>query len=463
MPQSGYTGSGSAERLRAAFRAGRTRPLEWRIKQLRCLEAMLVEQEGPLIKALAADVAKPEIEGWASELASTMGEVRLARRKLKSWAKDRRLAIPASHRPGRAWVHSEPLGVALIIGPWNFPIQLLLSPLAGAIAAGNCAVIKPSELAPETSAALAQFLPQYLDDSAFEVVEGGVEASTDLLAQKWDHIFYTGNGVVGRIVAQAAARNLTPTTLELGGKSPVVVASDADLRVAARRIAWGRFFNAGQVCMAPDYVLVESSVRKNFVEEVARAVATFYGADPTRSPDFGRIVNQHHFERVTGLIDAGGYERLAMGGQRDAVTRYIAPTVLDGVDDGAPVMAEEIFGPVLPIRPVRDVREAVEYVNARPKPLAAYVFTSSRDTARLVERRTSSGALGVNNVVLHATAPHLPFGGVGESGMGSYHGRWGFDTFSHQKAVLTKSTRLDVPLAYPPYTERKSRLVRRLL
>jgi aldehyde dehydrogenase (NAD+) len=431
--------------------------------QLRALEALLTEQEEVLLDALAADVAKPPVEAWASELASTVAEVRVARKKLNSWTKDQRVRIPLSHRPGRAWVHSEPLGVALIVGPWNFPVQLLLTPLVGAIAAGNCAVLKPSELAPHTSAVLAQLVPRYLDSDAFAVVEGGVEVSTDLLAQKWDHIFYTGNGVVGRIVAEAAARHLTPTTLELGGKSPVFVTEDADLRVAARRVAWGRFFNAGQVCMAPDYVLVDEKVRADFVKQLALAVRDFYGRDPKASPDFGLIVSDRHFQRVTGLIDAGGYERVAFGGHRDPATRYIAPTVLDGVQDDAPVMADEIFGPVLPVRPVRDLHEAINFVNERPKPLAAYVFTRSRSVARQVEHRTSSGALGINNVVLHATAPHLPFGGVGGSGMGAYHGRWGFDTFSHQKAVLTKSARVDPPLAYPPYTERKARLARWLL
>jgi aldehyde dehydrogenase (NAD+) len=347
-----------------------------------------------------------------------------------------------------------------VIAPWNYPVQLLLCPMVAAIAAGNCVVGKPSEVSMHTSATLARLVPEYLDPDCVAIVEGGVDETQALLAEQFDHIFYTGNGQVGRVVMEAAAKHLTPVTLELGGKSPVIVAADADLDVAAHRVAWGKFLNAGQTCIAPDYALVAREVEQPFVERIAQVVKEFYGPDPKASPDYARIVNDRHFRRLEALMDDG---TAVLGGEVDAEQRYIAPTVLREVAPDAPVMAEEIFGPLLPVLAVDDVDEAIQFVNDRDRPLALYVFSGSGAVRDDVLARTTSGGAGVNATVLQVAVPDLPFGGVGASGMGAYHGRAGFDTFSHHKAVLKKSTRLDPKFAYPPYTKRKARILRRFL
>jgi aldehyde dehydrogenase (NAD+) len=368
--------------------------------------------------------------------------------------------LPLAQRPGRGRVVREPLGVVLVIAPWNYPVHLALLPVIGAIAAGNCVVVKPSEVSAHTSATLARLVPEYLDPDCIAVVEGGVRETTALLERRFDHIFYTGNGNVGRVVMGAAAKHLTPVTLELGGKSPVIVADDADLDVAARRIAWGKFLNAGQTCVAPDYALVARSVKDELIDELARSVTEFYGTDPKGSPDYARIVNDRHFHRLDALLGDGAH---AVGGDTDPEQRYIAPTVLDHVAVDAPVMEDEIFGPLLPVLPVDDVDEAIGFVNERPHPLALYLFSRSNAVRDRVVASTTSGGVGVNATVLQTAVPPLPFGGVGASGTGAYHGRAGFETFSHRKAVLAKSTRVDPRLAYPPYSRRKERWLRRLL
>jgi aldehyde dehydrogenase (NAD+) len=347
-----------------------------------------------------------------------------------------------------------------VIAPWNYPVQLLLVPMADALAAGNCVVGKPSEVSAHTAATLARLVPKYLDPESVAIVEGGAPETGELLAQRFDHVFYTGNGRVGQVVMEAAAKHLTPVTLELGGKSPVIVADDADLDVAARRITWGKFLNAGQTCVAPDYALVGRSVAAPLVDRIGRAITRFYGPDPIDSADYARIVNERHFRRLDGLLGDG---TPVVGGGTDPEQRYIAPTVLEGVALDAPVMDDEIFGPLLPIIPVDDVDEAIAFVNGRPRPLALYVFSRSGDVQQRVLDHTTSGGAAVNATVLQLAVPDLPFGGVGGSGIGAYHGRAGFETFSHQKSVLKKSTRFDPGLAYPPYTKRKERWLRRLL
>lgn len=451
------------ERLRATFRSGVTRPVAWRRDQLRALIRMLTEGEEELLAALAADLGKPAVEGWSTEIALPIADIEDTLKRLDGWVRPERVPTPMAQRPGRSWIVREPLGVALVIAPWNYPLQLLVLPLAAALAAGNCVIVKPSELAPATSAAIARLLPRYTDPAAVHVVEGGVAETTELLAQRLDHIFYTGNGRVGRIVMRAAAEHLTPVTLELGGKSPAIVAADADVPVAARRIAWGKFLNAGQTCVAPDHVLVHRAVHDRFVAELRTAVRQFYGEDPRSSPDYGRIVNDQHFTRVTGLLDAGGYANLVTGGQRDAASRYLAPTVVDGVRDDAALMAEEIFGPVLPVLPVEDVAAAVDRVNAADKPLALYAFTGDQATVRQIVDGTSSGGVVINHTLLHLSVPGLPFGGVGASGMGAYHGRHGFEVFSHRRAMLAKPAKPDLPVQYPPYTGWKRRVLRKVL
>jgi len=448
--------------LRATYAEGTTRPLGWRVDQLKGLLRLLDEGEDELLGALATDLGKPRLEGWSADLAVTAAEVRYSLAHIKRWSRPERVRLPLLAFPGRGSIHPEPLGVALVIAPWNYPVQLLLTPMAAAISAGNCVVGKPSEVAPATSAALARLVPRYLDPNAVVIVEGGAAETTALLAERWDHIFYTGNGAVGRLVARAAAEHLTPVTLELGGKSPVLVDADADLRVAARRIAWGKWMNAGQTCIAPDHALVHEGVVDELTERIVAAVTEFYGTDPKASADYARIVNDRHFLRLSGLVDDGGHE-VVHGGERDAADRYLSPTVVARVVDEAAVMAEEIFGPILPILPVADIDEAIDRVSRQDKPLALYAFSRSSATAARIVERTSSGAVCLNGTILQLCVPSLPLGGVGASGYGSYHGRAGFDTFTHRKAVLAKAVHPDLKLPYPPSSGLKERVLRRLL
>ncbi|MFF8097685.1 aldehyde dehydrogenase family protein [Streptomyces sp. NPDC016675] len=423
-------------RLRATFRTGRTKPVAWRTAQLRRLRALLTEQGPELEAALHADLGKSAAEAQRTEIGFTVREIDHTLDHLTDWLRPEPAPVPAHlGADATAWTQYDPLGVVLVIAPWNYPVQLLLAPVAGALAAGNAVVAKPSELAPATSAVLARLLPEYLDAEAVAVVEGGVPETTALLAERFDHIFYTGNGTVGRIVMRAAAEHLTPVTLELGGKSPAFVDRDADLDVVAARLAGGKFLNAGQTCVAPDYVLTDPETAAALEPALVRAVEALYGADPAGSAEYARIVNERHFDRLAGLLDSG---RVVVGGDSERARKYIAPTVLADVAPDAPVMREEIFGPILPIVTVSGVDEAIAFVNDRDKPLALYVFSASDGTRERFAAETSSGGLGHGLPLAHLTVSDLPFGGVGESGMGSYHGRWSIETFSHRKAVLKK-------------------------
>jgi aldehyde dehydrogenase (NAD+) len=444
-------------RLRASFEAERTRPLAWRRSQLERLRALLDDHGEELVEALQADLHKPELEARAADVSSVKSEIRLALKNLARWTKPKRVGgMPFL---GRSQIVHEPLGVVLVIAPWNYPVQLLLSPLVGALAAGNAVVLKPSELTPHTSAALAKHVPDYLDTEAVALVEGGVEETTALLAERFDHIFYTGNGSVGRIVMEAAARHLTPVTLELGGKSPCIVDDDVDVEVTARRIAWGKFINAGQTCIAPDYLLVHEDREEALVEALAKVIREFYGDDPKQSSDFARIVNGRHHQRVARLLKDGD---VVVGGQVDENLNYVAPTLLRNVSADSDVMREEIFGPVLPVLKVKDMPEAIRFVNQREKPLALYVFSNDERVQQEVIERTSSGGACVNGTILHLANPQLPFGGVGPSGMGAYHGRYSFETFSHRKSVLRRKLKRDPRFLYPPYGKWKTRLARKL-
>ena len=437
-----------------------TRPLEWRYQQLDALAQMLRDHAERFTEALAADLGKSETEAWTTEIGFSLNDIAHQRHHLKGWAKPRRVRTPLLFQPGRSRIVPEPKGVALIIAPWNYPLQLLAAPMAAAIAAGNAIVAKPSELAPNVSDALVELSATYLDDRVIRVVAGGVEESTDLLAQRFDHILFTGGTRVGKVVMRAAAEHLTPVTLELGGKSPAIVAADADLGVAARRLAWGKFTNAGQTCIAPDYVLVERGVRDRLLEEMTSAISDFYGSDPRESGDYGRIINAGHHDRLSDLLGDDRNGHLHTGGVTDAADRYISPTILLDPDPEAPIMREEIFGPILPVVTVDSIDGAIAAVNARPKPLALYVFSGDDDLVDDVLSRTSSGGAGVNNTLLHIGPPDLPFGGIGSSGMGAYHGQTGFDTFSHLRSVYERRVTPDSSLLYPPYTELKQRIIR---
>jgi aldehyde dehydrogenase (NAD+) len=446
--------------LRRYFQTGATRPLSWRLSQLDALEHLLMEREQDIIAALQADLRKPETEAYLSEVAAIQSELRFARKRLARWMRPERVSTPLVAQPGRSFVYREPLGVVLIIAPWNYPFQTVVLPMLGALAAGNCVVVKPSEVAAHTSALLAEWLPKYLDRDAVKVMEGGVPETTALLREKWDHIFYTGNGTVGRIVMEAAAKHLTPVTLELGGKSPCIVDETADLDTTAKRIVFGKFFNAGQTCVAPDYVLVQESVHDALVNRLVATIREFYGDDPQKSPDFGRIINERHHARLTRLLDGMS---VVTGGVTDTPDRYIAPTILRDVREDDPVMQEEIFGPILPVISVLTVDDAIAYINRGPKPLALYVFSRDKRAQERVIASTSAGGSTVNHVWLHLGVPHLPFGGVGDSGTGAYHGRHSFETFSHRRAVLKKPALPDPPLLFPPYSSSKLRWIKRLL
>ncbi len=451
----------SVSALRAAFDAGRSRSLSWRMTQLDGLARMLEVEEGPILDALREDLGKPRLEGWAAEVSDAAAGIRFVKKNIKKWMKPRRVATGIAALPGKSQIFQEPLGVVLIIAPWNYPFSLCINPLVGALAAGNCALIKPSEIAPATSALIARLLPLYVDAQCVTVIEGGVPETTELLAQRFDHIFYTGNGTVGRVVMQAAAQHLTPVTLELGGKSPCIIDEHVDLEVAVKRIAWAKFYNCGQTCVAPDYVLVHQNVHQRFMSLLAQTIREFWGQDPQSSQDFGRIVNARHHRRLMALLPGSG--EIFVGGKHDESACYIAPTVLTKVPEHAPIMQDEIFGPILPVLPVASLEHAIGFANARPKPLALYLFSSRDESFQQVVARTSSGGMVVNHAMLHLTVAGLPFGGVGPSGMGAYHGKHSFDTFSHSKAVLKKPTMLDATIMYPPYTASKERWMRRLM
>ncbi|MFS8201528.1 aldehyde dehydrogenase family protein [Streptomyces sp. CWNU-52B] len=423
-------------RLRATYRSGRTKPVAWRTGQLRRLREMLTEDGTEIAAALHADLGKSSTESFRTEIDFVVREIDHTLEHLDDWLRPQPAPVPARLGADAAgWTRYDPLGVVLVIAPWNYPVQLLLAPMLGALAAGNAVVVKPSELAPATSAVLARLLPRYLDTEAVAVVEGAVPETTALLAERFDHIFYTGNGTVGRIVMTAAARHLTPVTLELGGKSPAFVDRGTDLAVVAERLARGKFLNAGQTCVAPDYVLTDPATARALEPALAKAVEALYGADASRSTEYGRIVNERHFDRLSGLLGSG---RVVVGGDSDRGAKYIAPTVLADVEPDAPVMGEEIFGPILPIVTVPGLDEAIDFVNDRDKPLALYAFTESDTTRERLAAETSSGGLGLGLPLAHLTVSDLPFGGVGESGMGNYHGRYSIETFSHRKAVLEK-------------------------
>ena len=445
------------ESARATFDTGITRPRAWRVATLRQLRALVQRHEARLLDALAADFGKPRFEAWATEIGFVLTEIDHTVAQLDRWMAAEKVPTPVAFKPGSSRIIPEPLGVACVIAPWNYPVQLLLLPMVAAISAGNAVVGKPSELSPAAADAVALMIAE-LGDPAVALVLGGVAETTELLTHRFDHILYTGNGRVGRIVMRAAAEHLTPVTLELGGKSPAIVSRHADIEVSARRIAWGKFINAGQTCIAPDYVLVEQPVHDAFVAELSRQVTAFYGVDPQASPDLARIVSAPQFHRLEKLLDAG---TVAVGGLTDADSRYIAPTVLTGITRADPVMGEEIFGPILPVIAVESLDEAIAFVNADDKPLALYSFSSDSDENERVLAGTTSGGVCINGTLMHISNPHLPFGGVGSSGMGAYHGKFGFDTFSHRRAVHTRSTKVDPALLYPPYSSAKTKVMRR--
>jgi len=441
------------------FNTGVTRNLSFRRAMLLRLERAVRCHEEELLAALKADLGKSRFEGYATELGVVYSELRTARRCLAQWAEPRRAAIPLSQFPARARVLREPCGAALILAPWNYPVQLVLVPLISALAAGCTAVVKPSEHAPAAAAVLSQLLGSTFQREYVAVAEGDSAVSAALTRLPFDKIFFTGSPAVGRQVMAAAAENLTPVTLELGGKSPVLLAPDADVKLAARRVAWGKFLNAGQTCVAPDHVWVTSGQRDPFVRELRRVLRDFFGEQALDSPSLPRIVNEAHFDRLCSYLDQGV---VAVGGETDRVARKISPTVLLDVEPGDSVMEEEIFGPILPVLTYDSVDDYLAWQQKQPRPLAFYLFTRDRKLERRALSSLSFGGGCVNDTVVHLAVPGLPFGGVGGSGMGACHGEAGFLAFTHEKSILKKG-RLDVPVRYPPYDDRRVKWLRRLM
>lgn len=448
------------EAQRRFFCSGKTRGMEFRKRQLRRLGTALKLHEEELQMALKEDLNKPAFEAYGTEIGMVLSEIRLAIRKLPQWSRERSAAASVVNFPSSCQVLPEPYGVTLIIAPWNYPVLLALEPLVSAIAAGNCAVVKPSEEAPAVSAALGRLLKELFPSEYVAVAEGGIEVSQALLREPFDKIFFTGSPRVGKLVMEAAAKHLTPVCLELGGKSPCIVDETANLDLAARRIVWGKFLNSGQTCVAPDYLLVQESVKEQLLEKLACYIQKFYGLGIKQANQFTRIVNERQFNRLLGLLGCG---EPVIGGGYSRRKLWIAPTVLDGVNWESPAMQEEIFGPILPVLTFSTLREAVSRIQEGPKPLAAYLFTSDRRREAYVLRRLPFGGGCVNDTVMHLASIHLPFGGVGNSGMGAYHGKAGFDEFSHRKSILKKSVRVDVPLRYPPYGKAAYHLMKFLL
>jgi aldehyde dehydrogenase (NAD+) len=434
------------------FATGTTRDVQFRIQQLRLLSQVIKQNENQLFQALKTDLNKPEFEAYASEIVMVLEEINYALKQIKSWTKPQKVATGLTQFLAANYIYTEPLGVVLIIGPWNYPFLLTLSPLVNAIAAGNCAIIKPSEIAPHTSQVIAKIITEQFHPGFISVVEGGIETNQALLAEKFDHIFFTGSTNVGRIVLEAAAKHLTPVTLELGGKSPCLVDRECDLNLAAKSIVWGKFLNAGQTCVAPDYLMIPKASKLELIKLISNAVQEFYGADPQLSPDYARIINDEQFARLVELLNEGRTEaEIVIGGQIDPAQRYIAPTVIDRVSPQSKIMTDEIFGPILPILEYEDLSDAIAFIQSRPKPLALYFFSTNRNHQARVIREISFGGGCINDTISHIIYPALPFGGVGDSGMGSYHGKAGFDTFSHRKSIMHKSPFPDIPLRYPPY------------
>ncbi|CAM6009521.1 unnamed protein product [Sphagnum balticum] len=451
--------------LQHTVRSGITKTEKWRMQQLRALLKLVVENEESLANAVFTDLGKPTHEVVIYELLTLATSCKLAIKELKKWMTPEEVPVPPMALPGTAMVVPEPLGVALLIAPWNFPLLLAIDPLIGAISAGCAAVLKPSEISPTVSSILAKLIPKYLDTDAIHVIEGGVPITTALLAQKWDKIFYTGNPTVGRIVMAAAAKHLTPVTLELGGKCPLYIDDSVDLKVSARRICQGKWgFGDGQACISPDYLLVQEHIVPNLVETLKATIVEFYGEDASTSPDLTRIVNANHFRRVTRLLDdPRTTEKIVHGGERNEQSLFIAPTIVLDVPLDVPVMLEEIFGPILPIITVKGADEAINIILDLPKPLALFVFSTNNAVQERFVTEISAGGMAINETILHFIIPGFPYGGVGESGMGTYHGKHSFDAFSHKKGVYRKGMDGDAEGTFPPYTIARNNLIRSFL
>ena len=450
----------TVEAQRIFFATGKTFDIKYRLDALNKLKKAIKLHETELLDAIKQDLGKSASESYMCEVGLTLAEITHFRKHLRSWSRTRRKFTPLTNFHAKSMIVQEPYGVVLVMSPWNYPVLLTLEPLIGAIAAGNCAIVKPSAYSPETSRVIHQLISETFEPQYVAVITGGRAENADLLEQKFDYIFFTGGVTVGKLVMEKASKHLTPVTLELGGKSPCIIDHTANLRIAARRITFGKFLNCGQTCIAPDYVLVEKSVHDEFVNLLKEETTKMYGEDIFANKDYGKMVNQKHFDRVSGLI---AKEKVVYGGRLKAEALQIEPTILDNVTPDDAVMQEEIFGPVLPIITVNSTNEAADFIRNRPKPLALYLFTSNKQVEKKFLREVPFGGGCVNDTIIHIATTNLPFGGVGNSGMGSYHGKKTFETFSHAKSVVKKYTWLDISMRYQPYTSWKDKLIKMFL
>ncbi len=447
------------ENQRKYFLSGESRDIAFRVARLKLLKQKIEKCQPQIIEALKKDLRKSEFESYATEIGSVLEELNFVIKKLPKWARAKRVRTPWILLPAVSKIYREPYGVTAIIAPWNYPFQLCMQPLIGAIAGGNCAILKPSEYTPNTAALIQQMMNETFDTDFVEVIQGGREVATELLAQKLDMIFFTGSTMVGKIVMEAAAKNLTPVVLELGGKSPTIIDKTANLSDAAKKITWGKFLNAGQTCIAPDFVYVEESIKNEFLGHMEHWIHKFFGPEPQKSPDLPRIVSERHFDRITKLMGKG---HIILGGQTDKSDLYIAPTVIDDVTWDDPVMKEEIFGPILPVITFTNVNEVINTLQQKPKALACYIFSKEKRFQKQIIRHLSFGNGCVNDVIIQLGNSNLPFGGVGNSGMGSYHGRHSFKSFTHEKSILKKYGSLHLRIIAPPYSERMLDILKKI-
>lgn len=444
---------------RAYFQTGDTKDVEFRIRQLKKLYQWITVHEQEIMDALYMDLNKSNFEAYATEIGIVKEEIRYTLKHLRKWAAPKRVLTPITQFPSKSFIYPEPYGIVLIMSPWNYPFQLTIAPLVGAICAGNCAVVKPSAYSPHTTKVMADMLRELFQEKYIAVVEGGRQENQALLNEKFDYIFFTGSVNVGKYVMEKASAHLTPVSLELGGKSPCIVDETADLKLAAKRIVWGKFLNSGQTCVAPDYILVQNSVKDKLVRHMEKYIRKMFGKDPMQNPDYPKMINEKHFNRVLGLTERA---HVVCGGGSDVDMLKIEPTVLDQVTWESPVMQEEIFGPLLPVLTFYDIEEAIQMVNARPRPLALYYFTKDKQREAMMLKQVSYGGGCINDTIVHLATSHMPFGGVGNSGMGGYHGKDSFDTFTHKKSIMKKSVLLDIPIRYAPF-KNKLNILKKLM
>ncbi|MDU9337684.1 aldehyde dehydrogenase [Staphylococcus aureus] len=435
---------------KAFFNTQQTKDISFRKEQLKKLSKAIKSYESDILEALYTDLGKNKVEAYATEIGITLKSIKNARKELKNWTKTKNVDTPLYLFPTKSYIKKEPYGTVLIIAPFNYPFQLVFEPLIGAIAAGNTAIIKPSELTPNVARVIKRLINETFDANYIEVIEGEIEETQTLIHLPFDYVFFTGSENVGKIVYQAASENLVPVTLELGGKSPVIVDETANIKVASERICFGKFTNAGQTCVAPDYILVHESVKDDLITALSKTLREFYGQNTQQSPDYGRIVNLKHYHRLTSLLNSAQMN-IVFGGHSDEDERYIEPTLLDHVTNDSAIMQEEIFGPILPILTYQSLDEAIAFIHQRPKPLSLYLFSEDENATQRVINELSFGGGAINDTLMHLANPKLPFGGVGASGMGRYHGKYSFDTFTHEKSYIFKSTRLESGVHLPPY------------